>query len=408
MASVKPFAAVRPRPDLASRICELPYDVLSSEEARHLAKGNNDSFFHISKPEIDLPIGTDPYSPEVYNAGRRAFLRLLSSGCLSQDPEPSYYLYRQKMGGHVQTGFVGVASCQEYLEGIVRRHEFTRVEKEDDRVRHIETVQAQTGPAFLLYPHDPALEAIIQTYVATKPAIAFVASDGVEHAGWCITESPDIGSIEAAFARMPRLYIADGHHRTAAAGRIFQSRQGAGGSSHFLSVLFSHQSVQILPYHRVVKDLNGDDAETFLRRLGKVFDVSSDVDLAASSKHSVFSYLEGRWYRLRFKPQFTEGLSGVEALDATLLQRHVFDPLLRIDNPRTSKRIDFVGGIRGTPELERLVNRGEYACAFAMHPTDVRDLMEIADAGGIMPPKSTWFEPKLRDGMFSYLLSGKE
>jgi uncharacterized protein (DUF1015 family) len=404
MAIVKPFAALRPEPGLASRICELPYDVMSSEEARQIAVGNPLSFLHVSKPEIDLPPGTDVHAPEVYAKGRENFQRLIAERALRQDPQPCFYLYRQVMGAHSQTGLVAAASCEDYLKGIIRKHELTRPDKEDDRVRHIETLDSQTGPVFLVYAAQPALDQFVAAKTAEPPSIEFTASDGVRHTAWVIADTASIRFIEAEFARMPRLYIADGHHRSAAAARVFQKRKGAGESASFLSVIFPHNQIQILPYNRVLKDLNGLSPAQLLEQLARVFDITRPGAATPARKHELGLYLGGQWHTLRIRSPFTAAIDTIDALDVTLLQQHVLEPLFGIADPRTSQRVNFVGGIRGTAELEKLVNRGEYACAFSMFPTSIEDLMTIADAGGIMPPKSTWFEPKLRDAMFCHMI----
>jgi uncharacterized protein (DUF1015 family) len=404
MAIIKPFAALRPRPDLASRICELPYDVMSSEEARAIADHNPLSFLHVSKPEIDLPASTDHYAPEVYATGRRNFDRLIGDGSLRRDPQPCFYLYRQVMGAHSQTGLVAAASCADYLDGVVRKHELTRPDKEDDRVRHIEALDSQTGPVFLVYPASPDLDARVRTRTAAPPEVDFVAADQVRHSAWSIGDPESVRLIEAAFARMPRLYIADGHHRCAAAARVFRSRNGAGQSARFLAVIFPHNQVQILPYNRVLKDLNGHSPAALWKKLEAVFEVSSSGVAAPVARHQVSAYLEGQWHTLTFRPELTRATNPIGRLDVTLLQDLVLGPIFGIDNPRTSQRIEFVGGIRGTAELERLVKSGQFACAFSLFPTGIEELMAIADAGGIMPPKSTWFEPKLRDAMFCHML----
>jgi uncharacterized protein (DUF1015 family) len=401
MASVKPFAALRPRPELAAQICELPYDVMSEDEARRLADANPLSFLHVSRPEVGLPRGTDTHAPAVYDQARRAFAALRSRGALVPEPRPGFYLYRQIMGGHSQTGVVGAASCAEYLEGTVRKHELTRPDKEDDRVRHIETLDAQTGPAFLFHRAVPALAQFIAGRVAGAPDVDFTAPDGVQHTTWTVADGRGVATLEAAFADIPLLYIADGHHRSAAAGRVFQTRRGAGGSAGFLSVIFPHDALQILPYHRVLKDLNGLTAAQILERLGKTVAVSEGGGARPAGRHELGLYLEGRWRTLRFHPALAAAGEPVDQLDVALLQRHVLGPVFGIEDPRTSKRIGFVGGIRGPGELERLVQQGEAACAFALYPTGIEELMAIADGGGIMPPKSTWFEPKLRDALFS-------
>ena len=404
MATVRPFRALRPKPELASRICELPYDVMSSEEARALAQGNPLSFLHVSKPEIDLPPGTDLYAPEVYAKGKENFQRLIDQGALAQDAEPHLYLYRQIMGQHTQLGLVAAVSCQEYLEGIIKKHELTRVDKEDDRVRHIETLNSQTGPVFLTYKADPELDARFARITAAAPAVDFKAADGVQHTAWTISDASDISFVREKFGKIPFLYIADGHHRSAAAGRVYQSRKGAGESAHFLAVIFPHNQMQILPYNRVLKDFNGLPPDSVLEKLDAVFVIKTPGQPQPTKKHELGFYLEGQWRTLHFRPHFAATQDPIEKLDVTLLQKYVLDPIFGIEDPRTSKRINFVGGIRGTGELEKLVSSGEYACAFSMFPTSILDLMTIADAGGIMPPKSTWFEPKLRDAMFCHLI----
>lgn len=404
MAIIKPFAALRPKPELASQICELPYDVMSSEEARELAAGNPLSFLHVSKPEIDLPPGTDLYAPEVYAKGKENFQRLISQGALRKDAQPAYYLYRQKMGAHSQVGLVAVASCEEYQRNLIKKHELTRPDKEDDRVRHIETLDSQTGPVFLVYRANGVLDGLVERHVAGKPDIDFVAKDGVAHTCWTVATADAMKTVEQEFARMEALYIADGHHRSAAAARVYQSRHGAGNSGYFLSVIFPDNQVQILPYNRVLKDLNGHTPAQLLEKLDGVFVLQDAAKPAPQRKHQLGLYLDGRWRSLHFRPRFAATTDPIEKLDVTLLQRYVLEPLFGIEDPRTSKRINFVGGIRGTSELEKLVDSGAYACAFSMFPTSIEDLMTVADAGGIMPPKSTWFEPKLRDAMFCHML----
>ena len=404
MAILKPFAALRPKPELASQICELPYDVMSSEEAREMAAGNPLSFLHVSKPEIDLPAGTDIYSAPVYAKGKENFQKLIADGALYQDQQPSFYLYRQVMGAHSQIGLVAAASCEEYLKNIIKKHELTRPDKEDDRVRHVETLNSQTGPVFLTYRAQAALDAFVARKTSEPPAVDFTANDGVRHTAWVVGDAAGISLIESEFAKIPYLYIADGHHRSAAAGRVYKSRQGAGHSSTFLTVIFPHNQMQILPYNRVLKDLNGLTPDALLQKLSAVFDIKPGGSPKPTRKHELALFLGGKWSTLTFKPQLTATPDPIERLDVTILQKQVLAPVFAIDDPRTSKRINFVGGIRGTAELEKLVNSGEYACAFSMFPTSIEDLMSIADAGGIMPPKSTWFEPKLRDAMFCHMI----
>ena len=404
MATLKPFAALRPKPELAAQICELPYDVMSSDEARVMAAGNPLSFLHVSKPEIDLPPGTDLYSPAVYAKGQENFQKLISQGALKQDDKPNFYLYRQVMGQHAQVGLVAAASCDEYLKNIIKKHEFTRPDKEDDRVRHIEILNSQTGPVFLTYRAVEKFDAFVAKKISETPAVDFTGKDGVRHTSWTISSADEIQFVEAQFAQIPFLYIADGHHRSAAAGRVFQSRHGTGHSGQFLAVIFPHNQMQILSYNRVLKDLNGHTPEQLLKKLEDVFEIKSVGNAKPAGKHELGFYFQGQWRTLTFKPQFTATNDPIERLDVTILQQQILAPIFGIDDPRTSKKINFVGGIRGTAELEKLVNSGEYACAFSMFPTSIEDLMSIADAGGIMPPKSTWFEPKLRDAMFCHLI----
>jgi uncharacterized protein (DUF1015 family) len=404
MALIKPFASLRPQPQLADRICELPYDVMSSEEARAVAAGNPLSFLHVSKPEIDLAPGVDVHDPQVYARGRENFDRLISEGALRQDARPCFYLYRQTMGEHSQTGLVAAASCEDYLSGAIKKHELTHPDKEDDRVRHIEALGSQTGPVFLVYRANKVMDELAAKQTAQPPDTDFTASDGVRHSSWTLRAGKQIELVRRTFASVPFLYIADGHHRCAAAARVFQARRGAGESAFFLSVIFPDNQLSILPCNRVLKDLNGLSAAQLLKKLETIFLVSDPGPARPEAKHELALFLENRWRALRFRPEICAVEDLVEGLDVTLLQKQVLAPVFGIDDPRTSRRVSFIGGIRGTGELEKLVNRGDYACAFSLFPTRLADLMNIADAGGLMPPKSTWFEPKLRDGMFCHLL----
>ncbi len=405
MARIKPFAALRPKPSLASKICELPYDVMSSAEARTIAKDNPLSFLHVSKPEIDLPENIDVYDPQVYAKGKENFAKLIRDGSLLQDSAPCFYLYRQVMGNHNQVGLVAAASCEDYLNNIIKRHEFTRPDKEDDRVRHIETLDSQTGPVFLTFrSRDDQWGNLVSKTTAQSPNIDFTANDGVRHTAWVLKDPSEIKFIEEYFKNIPYLYIADGHHRSAAAARVYQTRRGARESGWFLTVIFPHNQMQILPYNRVLKDLNGMSSAKLLEKLDAVFIIKQNGAARPSRKHELGFYIEGNWLTLHFRPQFAATTDPIEKLDVTLLQKYVLGPLFGIDDPRTSKRMNFIGGIRGTSELERVVNNGDYKCAFSMFPTSIEDLMTIADAGGIMPPKSTWFEPKLRDAMFCHMI----
>jgi uncharacterized protein (DUF1015 family) len=403
MATLKPFAALRPKPELAAQICELPYDVMSSEEAREMAAGNPLSFLHVSKPEIDLPRATDPYSPQVYEKAKENFARLIVEEALLRDPQPRFYLYQQIMGSHKQIGLVAAASCEEYLNGIIKKHEFTRPDKEDDRLRHIDTLLAQTGPVFLTYRAVTALDEFIARKSAEQPDVDFTAKDGVRHTAWTIGDAAGIQFIAEQFAKIPFLYIADGHHRSAAAARFYKAHP-VGNASTFLTVIFPHNQMQILPYNRVLKDLNGLTGAQLLQKLDAIFVIKPNGAAKPTRKHELGLFLSGQWHMLTFRPQFAATSDPIEKLDVTLLQKFVLDPIFGITDPRTSKKINFVGGIRGTAELEKLVSSGEYACAFSLFPTSIEDLMTIADAGGIMPPKSTWFEPKLRDAMFCHMI----
>lgn len=405
MADIRPFAALRPKKELAEKICQLPYDVMSSEEARHMAEGNPLSFLHVSKPEIDLPVGTDPYADEVYAKGAENLKRMIDSGSLYMDSKPKFYLYRQIMGEHSQVGLVAAASCADYQNSIIKKHEFTRPQKENDRVRHIESLSAQTGPVFLTYKSVAEMDTLFQEIIKKEPSVDFTADDDVRHTSWDIDDEEAIQKISDAFASIPFLYIADGHHRSAAAERVFTAKNGEGKSGYFLTVIFPDHQMQILAYNRAVKSLNGLSPSQLLDKLdlvAKLIPATSDVKPA--SKNQFGMYLAGQWYECTFRENFLNSEDPIELLDVTLLQKHVLAPLLGIEDPRTSDDISFIGGIRGNDELVKLVDSEEYEVAFSMFPTSIHDLMAVADNDGIMPPKSTWFEPKLRDAMFSYVL----
>ena len=405
MAVVKPFRALRPKPGLAARICELPYDALSSEEARRAAINRPRSFFHVSKPEIDWPAKSSPGDGVVYAKGRENFDRLIRDGLLIQDKSARYFLYRQIMGRHKQTGLVAVSSCAEYDSGLIKKHELTRPEKEKDRIRHIEALDAQTGPVFLVYPANAELNSLFQKIAESAPAIDFASSDGVRHSAWIVHNPKDSQFIEAQFASMPNTYIADGHHRSAAAAVVARRRKGANHSNLFLTVLFPHDQVQILPYNRFVHDLNGWEPAAFLKKIRQTaFVVESTTAVEPKTKHQFGMYLAGRWHRLEFRPETSPTQNPADLLDAAILQRQVLQSLLTVENPRKSRRVSFVGGIRGTQELEKLADKAGNGVAFSLHPLRIADLMAVADQGGVLPPKSTWFEPKLRDGMFCHLL----
>lgn len=406
MPLFRPFKAVRPVPAFAQEVAAPPYDVLNAEEARQKAIGKPYSFLHISKAEIDLPENTDPYSPAVYAKSAENYRALLEKGVLKQDAKPCYYVYRAVMGAHVQTGLAVAASVAEYDKNRIRRHEFTRVDKEDDRVRQIDALNAQTGPALLAYKQIPEIDAIIKKTVKTAPVYEITGDNAIRHALWVIDDDADIAAITAAFDKQDVVYIADGHHRSAAASRVAKARAKANPHhtgnedyNYFLAVAFPILEMKILDYNRVVKDLNGLTEQEFLKSLTENFTVSQ-VKQAKPYEKSVFGmYLAGQWYELRAKR--TAPADPVKALDVSVLSDLVLTPLLGIKDPRTDKRIDFVGGMRGLKELEKRVDSGEMAVAFALYPTQMTELTAVADSGQVMPPKSTWFEPKLVDGLVS-------
>ena len=405
MADLRPFQALRAHRELAGRICAPPYDVVSTEEARALAAANPLTFLRVSRAEIDLPIGVDPHSEAVYARARSNFQQMIQNGRLVLDARPAYYVYRLTMAERSQTGLVALVSCQEYLSGRVRPHELTRPDKEDDRLRHIQALSAQTGPAFLVYRSLPALDLFLDQCCQSKPATELVDEGGVRHAVWMCDGPAALASVREAARHIQRLYIADGHHRTAAAVRVSVSLANQTGSDCFLAVLFPHHQLRILPYHRVVRDLNGRSPASIAAQLGVVMELIQRDAQTQPGLHEVDVFLSGYWQRYRFRNVPGDDASPVERLDVSLLQGEVLEPIFGIADPRRDERIGFVGGIRGTDELERLVKNGSYACAFALHPTRIEDMMVIADSGGLLPPKSTWFEPKLADGLFTYLLS---
>ena len=409
---IRPFAGLRPAPEYAQQVAAPPYDVLSTEEARTQAQGKPWSFLHISKPEIDLPAGTDHYSPEVYAKATENMRRMVQSGVLKRDDKPCYYAYRLIMNDHVQTGLVAAASVADYDSQRIRRHELTRPDKEDDRVRQIEAVSAHTGPVMVAYPATPEVDAMLADASSGAPEFdVLVGSGGVRHMLWVIRDEDRIARLTAAFEAMPALYIADGHHRTAAASRVAASRRSKArnaseeaGYERFLCVAFPHHETRILPYNRVVRDLNGLDRVEFLRRTAMRFSVAQSAGKVVPERRGVFGlYLPGEWYRLEIDPMRIPAGNPTTRLDISLLAEHLLGPILAIGDPRTDPRIDFIGGIRGPEELERRV-AGGMAAAFSLYPTSMQDLMAVADARGIMPPKSTWFEPKLADGLVSLML----
>ncbi|BAU48907.1 SpoOJ/ParA/ParB/repB family protein [Sulfurifustis variabilis] len=412
MSLIRPFAGLRPAPEHVAGVIAPPYDVLSSDEARVRAAGKPFSFLHVSKPEIDLPPTVDVHDPRVYEQGRRSFGRMLESGVLRRDAAPYYYFYRLVMGTHTQTGLVAAASCAAYETGRIRRHEHTRPDKEDDRVRQIEALNAQTGPVFLTYRHSAAIDAIARAATASTPDMDVTADDNVRHSLWVVSRPERIAALTEAFEALERLYIADGHHRSAAAARVAERRRvanaghtGAESYNYFLAVIFPDDQMRILDYNRVVKDLNGLSPQALLARLDQAFEVSPEAEPVRPARAGEFGmYLAGRWYRLRVKPDRVPARDPVGRLDVSVLQDQLLTPVLGVGDPRRDRRIDFVGGIRGLSELVKRVDSGEVAVAFALCPTSLADLMAVADTGAVMPPKSTWFEPKLADGVVSHVL----
>ncbi len=407
MASVHPFRALRPVPEVAAQVASVPYDVVSTEEARALAAGNPLSFLHVTRAEIDLPPGTDPYSEAVYEQAVRNFEALKRSAPLVVDPEPAVYFYRLRVGAHEQTGLAACFALDEYERDLIKKHERTRRDKEDDRTRHIVRLRAQTGLVFLTYRAVAEIDEIAEKVCGGPPLFDFAAPDGVTHTVWQAGRT-ETHALAAAFSKVPALYIADGHHRAASAARARAELRAAGAASPeadtFVAVAFPDNQVQILPYHRVVKDLADLTPEAFLAAVRARVPVRDGAPAPARAGE-VSMYLAGRWYTLDLRRAGDPAAGDrAAALDVARLQRVVLAEVLQVHDPRTDPRLDFVGGIRGPAELERRVDRGEAAVAFSMYPVAVEDLMAIADAGGVMPPKSTWFEPKLRDGLLVHLI----
>ena len=412
MSLIRPFAGLRPAAGRAADVAAPPYDVLSTDEARQRASGKRWSFLHISKPEIDLPQGTDPYSPAVYAKAAENLRNMISQGVLIRDDQRCLYVYRLAAADVVQTGIVAAASIAAYDSNRIRKHELTRPDKEDDRVHQIDALDAQTGPVLLAYPDVVQVDSILTSVAAGEPDSDVTADDGVRHSIWVIRDPGTIEGLVMLFDAMPALYIADGHHRSAAASRIAASRCGAnpgrGGNEDyntFLVVAFPQHEMRILPYNRALRDLNGMNCEAFLTRIAERFDIQpSSVPVAPASARSFGLYLEGNWYRLAIRPEYVREDDPIARLDVSLLADNLLAPLLGVSDPRRDKRIEFIGGVRGLSELERRVDSGEMACALSMHATSMRDLMAVADANKVMPPKSTWFEPKLADGLVSLQL----
>ena len=409
---VRPFAALRPVPDLAAEVVAPPYDVVSTNEAIALAEDKPWSFLHISKPEIDLPLGIDIYSDAVYEKARENFNRMIDDGILKRDEQDYYYIYRLKMADHIQTGIVGAGSIAAYEANLIRRHEHTRPDKENDRVRQIDAINAQTGPVFTIHKSNDLLEEVINRNVAYAADYHVIGDGKVEHTLWVVTDLDDIEKVTEGFDALGVLYIADGHHRSAAASRVFADRNKTGGNSavnepndSFLLVSFPEREVQIFEYNRVVKDLNGHLEIDFISRINENFNLVKLTEAVKPIQRNSFSmYLSGSWYSLSLKLPQSEESCVVDKLDISIFTNRLLVPILEVGDPRIDPRIDFIGGIRGLAELEKRVDSGDWSVAFALYPTSVHDLICVADAEEVMPPKSTWFEPKLADGMVSLVL----
>ena len=414
MSVIKPFKGLRPTKQYAEKVASHPYDVINSEEAREIAKGNPFSFLHVNKPEIDLPAGTDLHSEAVYEQGAKNLKKIIDDGIIVQDEKPCFYIYKQVMGSHEQIGLVAGASLEEYDNDLIKKHELTRIDKENDRVNHLLSLNAQVGPVFLTYTAKDYIDAIIAELVKNKPEYDFVSDDGIKHIFWVVSDEKYISNIQQEFAQIDYLYVADGHHRSAAASRACQelksknpNHSGEEEYNYFLTVIFPHNQMYIMDYNRVVKDLSGLSKQEFLDKISSKFlvrEFSATDSYKPAVKHDFGMYLDGIWYKLSAIPGTWNEAEPTERLDVSILFDNLLEPILGIGNPRTDKRIDFVGGIRGMQELEKRVNSGEMTVSFSLFPTSIEDLMAIADAGKTMPPKSTWFEPKLRSGLVIHQL----
>ncbi|MBQ7957581.1 MAG: DUF1015 domain-containing protein [Clostridia bacterium] len=413
MAIFNPLKAIRPKSEYAHKVAALPYDVMNSEEAREMAKDNPFSFLHVDKAEIDLPAGTYLYSDEVYNKAKENLHKLVSDGICIDDETPKYYIYRQIMNGRAQTGIVGAASIDDYINGAIKRHEFTRADKEEDRIRHIDTCDANTGPIFLTYRHKDEISSFIKSFCEENSPIYDFESDNVQQTVWEIADEKQISSLKEMLSQAGDYYIADGHHRCASAAKVGIKRReenpdfnGTEEFNFFLAVLFADSDLEIMDYNRVIKDLNGLDNNEFLNKISEKFEVekqSSCSPFKPQEKHTFGLYLDKCWYKLTAKDGIFDESDPVDRLDVSILQNNLISPVLGITDPRIDKRIDFVGGIRGLKELEKRAE-SDMKIAFSMFPTTLDDLMSIADAGKVMPPKSTWFEPKLLSGLFIHKL----
>jgi len=413
MAIIKPFRALRPPREVAAKVAAFPYDVMNVEEAREMASGNPYSFLKISRPEIDLPSDIDPYSEQVYRKGGDNLQEFIKNGVLVQDASECYYVYRQQMGSITQTGLVVCAAVNDYQNGVIKKHELTRADKEEDRVRHIDHLNAHDEPVFCTYKSDAAIAGVIDRIAAREAVYDFTADDGLIHTLWVVDDQKEIDSLTEYFTEIPTLYIADGHHRSAAANRVRELRKGSDSSHNgeeeynfFLAVIFPDNEMNVMPYNRVVKDLNGQTVAEFISAIARKFEITPvKLPVNPVRRHQFGMFLAGTWYELMPKENLVDENDAVARLDVSILQDNLLNPILGVRNPRSDLRINFVGGIRGLEELARLVSSGDYQVAFSLYPTSIGELMALADAGKIMPPKSTWFEPKLRSGLFVHLLS---
>ena len=414
MAILKPFKGLRPPVDIARELASRPYDVLNSKEARVEAEGNPYSLLHIIKPEIDLPAGTDEHEPQVYEKAKENFAKFRQNGWLKQDPDDCLYIYAQTMNGKTQYGIVGCAGVEDYMNGIILKHELTRKDKEEDRMKHVRITDANMEPVFFTYPAVPEIDEIVARHIKDyKPVYDFTAADGFGHHFWVVDQPDTIRRIVSLFAKIPHTYVADGHHRTAAAALVGNEKRknnpghtGTEEYNYFLAVHFPDNQLTIIDYNRVVKDLNGLTVPAFFEKLEKVFEIREEgTEIFKPGRLHTFSmYMEGKWYSLAAKPGTFDDTDPIGVLDVTILSRLVLDEILGIKDLRTDKRIDFVGGIRGLGELKKRVDSGEMKVAFALYPVSMKQLINIADTGNIMPPKTTWFEPKLRSGLVVHLL----
>lgn len=413
MAIVKPFKGIRPQKNLVDKVAALPYDVMNTEEAREMVKENPYSFLHVDKAQIDMDKNINQYDKSVYEKAKSNLYKMIEDKIYIQDEQKSMYIYRQIMDGRVQTGIVACTSIDDYMNNIIKKHENTRAEKEQDRVNHVDFCNANTGPIFLTYKNVSEIDKIVNEWTEKKPEYNFVAEDGISHIVWVINDKNTVEKLENLFSKVNYLYIADGHHRAASAVRVgkmrreqFKDYDGTEEFNFFLSVIFPSEDLYVMDYNRVVKDLNGNSSEEFMKKVGEKFTIeehSNNEQYKPCEKCTFGMYLDNKWYKLTAKNGTYDEKDPVDSLDVSILQNNLLRPILNIEDPRTSDRIDFIGGIRGLKELERRVNDG-MKVAFSMYPTSINELMNIADAGKVMPPKSTWFEPKLRSGIFVHEL----